>query len=171
MRTTLTRAIPALIVCIWLTGCGSQNSSSTVMQTGGPPPDAGHGHPHEGPHGGRLIDVGRNHEYHAELVEDRAAETVTVYIVDHEMKELPIEQRTVTITMSMDGEPKVFELSAVQSAGDGKWTRFQAVDKELFRALKDSPHGNGKLHVTIAGTPFVGRVARHQHEPNVHVYR
>ena len=50
--------------------------------------DDGHdesAHDHSPKHGGHLIEIGRNHEYHAELVDDHKTESITIYMMDSHM--------------------------------------------------------------------------------------
>lgn len=124
---------------------------------------AGHDHEgeHEGPHGGHVVELGRNHEYHAELVEDESAGSVTVYILGKDLKELPIAQSSIAMNLVVDGQARSFELAA-SSAQDGKASCFVASGKELFEALHEH-EASGKLRVTIDGTPYTGAVEHHHH--------
>ena len=123
----------------------------------------GHDHEgeHEGPHGGHVVELGRNHEYHAELVEDEAAGSVTVYILDKDLKELPIAQSSIAMNLVVDGKAKSFELAA-SNAQAGKASRFDASGQELFEALHEH-EASGKLRVTIDDAPYSGPVEHHHH--------
>ncbi len=124
----------------------------------------GHDHSaeHEGPHGGHVIELGLNHQYHAELVENEDAHAVTVYMLDKDMKELTIDQATITMNLMVDGKAQSYELAAAGVAG-GKASQFNAADKSLFEALHEH-EASGKLRVTIDGTPYSGEVEHHHHE-------
>jgi len=52
---------------------------------------------HQGPHGGHVVELGHNHEYHAELVEDEAAGLVTVYILGKDLREFPIAESSIAL--------------------------------------------------------------------------
>ncbi len=152
MRTVL-YSLPIAVV-ITLAGCGSdepttQDKSAKVTDL--PPKDA-KPHPDKGPRGGRLIDIGHNHKFHAEIVEDHEAETITLYIVDHDMNDVELEQNAITINVQVKGEFKVFNTIAGKPS-----------DSDLFHALKD-PKASGKIRLTISDTPYVGTIGGHGHK-------
>lgn len=153
-------------------GCSSEPSveNSEPIEMDGPPPDLGgtmigdaHGHDdvHQGPHGGRVIELGRSHEFHAEIVEDDDARIVTVHILGREMQPWPIEQSEVVLSLRVDGTPRSFTFPAKDSA-EGKASRFEAPDRESFAALHE-PGATGKLLVTINGKSYSGVVEPHDH--------
>jgi len=154
-------------------GC-SESSQTPPARADGAPPSTGHNnhdehsHPMKGPHGGHIIELGGKGEYHAELVEDEAKEKVTIYILGEQCKnEVPIEQQSIDMNLTIDGTPKTFKLSAVDAA-NGKASRFDAVDKQLFHALHDHPNAQGRLGLTIAGKPYVGKIEHHEHDHDDH---
>jgi hypothetical protein len=149
-------------------GCQTESSSSS---SSGPtpvaesPPETGdeHAHSHaEAPHGGHLIELGRNHEYHAELVEDHTTEKVTIYILDKDMKPLAIAAENVTFNLAGD-EPQSFELAPADAA-DGKASSFVTPDTALMEALEKNPEAKGRLEVTIDGVPYNGELVHHEHD-------
>ncbi len=153
-----------------LVGCGSKQAKEEAAHDQGDHAhaehdhgDHGHGdHGHEGPHGGHLIELGRSHEFHAELVENDQDESITIYILDGKMKEMPIEQAAVTLNLTVDGSGQSFQLAAVESQ-DAKASQFKASTKEPFEALHE--HGaTGKLNVTINGTSYTGKVEHEEHD-------
>ncbi len=125
-----------------------------------------HAHSHEhgdtGPHGGHLIELGRKRKYHAELVENDAAETVTVYILDAHLGELAISGKSIYLNLATGGETTAYEMVAAGDGQSANCARFESTDKALFRVWE---HGEvtGKLRVTIEGVPYVGRIALHDH--------
>jgi hypothetical protein len=123
---------------------------------------AEHEEEHEGPHGGHVIELGRSHEYHAELVDDEQASTVTVYILDHDLEELPIGATTVSLNLAADGQATPFKLAAVSPA-DGKASQFTSADPAAFQALHED-EASGKLRVNIAGAPYSGDIEHHHHD-------
>jgi hypothetical protein len=149
-------------------GCGkssNQATSSGGAETSAPPAtvEAGHDHPSEGPHGGSLIELG-NEEYHAEMVHDDQAKTVTIYILDSAAKaSVPIEAADVTINLKHEGRGEQFKLmaSADQNDGQGKASRFVSSDAELAEDL-DREGADAELVVTINGKPYRGALA-HEH--------
>ena len=119
-----------------------------------------HNHGDEGPHGGHLIELGHGHAYHAELIENDATESVTVYILDTHMAELPIEQETILLNVTVDGRSNAYQLTARDHNDAIGHSRFESADKQLFHTLEQHPKLTGKLRVTIKGVPYVGLIAR-----------
>ncbi len=180
--TISTSAMVALLVVALTTGCAdnAENSSGPVEMSDPPPAedhsghdhdgdghsdDAGHNHEneHEGPHHGYVIELGRSHEYHAEIVDDETANVVTVFILDKDLKELQIDATSITMNLMVDGEAKAFELAAATS---GQASRFESKGKALFEALH-THEATGKLRVAINGTHYTAKVEHHDHEKHV----
>ncbi len=174
MRTIVngTCFIAALAFSATSGGCGSQPSgdqAAVAVSDASPAADGhdhAHGEEHEGPHGGHVIELGRSHEYHAELVDDEQAGTISVYILDKELKELPIEQQSITLNLMVEGAPKTFELMAAEGS-DTMASRFNATDKAAFEALHEH-EASGKLQATIKGSPYSGKVEHHDHDGHDH---
>ena len=148
-------------------GCGSPTPADVdqPIEMDGPPPavDDGHDHAgeHQGPHGGHVVELGRSHEFHAEIVEDAEAKTVTVYMLGKDLQELPIEQQEIMLSVVVDGAPRSFAFSPTNAA-DGKASQFQSSGDEAFVALHE--HGAaGKLLVKIGGKSYSGEVEHHDH--------
>ena len=113
-------AVTLLAAATFLAGCGS---NATGMAKLVPAADAGHddncGHDHdghtdceqdahdhstEGPHGGHLVELG-NEEYHAELLHDEAAHSVTVHLLDAAGKQpVAVPLPEVTLQLLRDGQ-------------------------------------------------------------------
>ena len=154
-----------------LVGCGeaptkkSASSQSTV--TAGPPATVetahDHVHPTEGLHGGSLIELG-NEEYHAELVHDDAAATVTIYLLDSAAKQaVGIDAKDIAVNLSHEGQAEQFRIAASPDSTDqgGKSSRFVSTDPELTKEL-DHEHVTGQLVVVINGKQFRGDI-QHEH--------
>lgn len=157
-----------------LTGCGPSKvgNDGPVKVSGGPRAGAdNHDHSHEhgekGPHGGHMIELGRSHRYHAELVENDATESITIYILDTHMEELAIGQPSLSLSLTANGASHTFELTAVTAAGATGSSRFESADKGLFQMLDQHGDVAGKLRVTIDGTPYVGTLD-HDHDHSTH---
>jgi len=120
----------------------------------------GDDHGHVGPHGGHIIELGRDHAYHAELVEDDAAQSVTIHILDGSMKPLAIDQDTISLTLQTGNRATTFPLEAV---GGSPASAFKNGDKRLYSLLELSDHVQAKLRLSIQGTPHVGRFDHHAH--------
>ena len=123
-----------------------------------------HAHPSEGPHHGTLIELGKE-DYHAELVHDDEAGTVTIYVLDASAtKAVPIPAKHVTLNVRAAGKPRQFLLAAAPQAGDPaeSSSAFALKDEHLCRAL-DAPGTTGRLNVEIGGKIYAGRLGGHTH--------
>lgn len=152
-----------------LTGCADRESADrTASSSSSSEPHADHDHDHghgdhskkAGPNGGHLIELGRDHAWHAELTDDHATNTVTIYMLDADMKPMPIEQTSISLTLMQIGESKTFEL-----AGDG--SKFSLSDESMLEMLEEEGT-QGKLRVMIDGTPLTGTFSHHEHEEHEH---
>ena len=170
------RKYPTLLVSVFATaaisfaGCGKSSekgASSGGAGTSARPSaeKAGHDeHATKGPHGGSLIELGEE-EYHAELVHNEQAKTVTVYILDSAAKaSVPIDAADVTINLKHEGRGEQFKLaaSADQNDGQGKSSRFVSTQAELAEDL-DREGAEAQLVLTINGKQFRGTL-EHGHE-------
>lgn len=129
--------------------------------------EAGHdegGHATTGPHGGSLIELG-NEEYHAELVHDDTAGTVTVYVLDSAAKSsVPIDATDITINLKHEGKGEQFTLAASADQGDpaGKASRFVSSDAELAKDL-DQEDAGPQIVIKIGGNQYRGAI-EHAHD-------
>lgn len=123
-----------------------------------------HAHAHDelGPHGGHLIELGHSGNYHAELLEDFAAGRVVVYILDGRLQPLAIDAPAIVLTITAAGKTTAHELAAAGDEGAGGYSRFESSDPALLQAMEQSSV-SGNLRVTIAGVPYVGRLAHRSH--------
>lgn len=169
------------ILAVVLNGCdqaatGDNNRSpDSATSTGGHDDHDGHDHDgHEGhdhaahdhtaPHGGHLVELGRNHEYHAELVDDHESESLTVYILDGDMKPLAIEQESITLILTANGQTQTFSLDAADVDGTPV---FQSKEDAMMTML-DAEGASGKLRVTVQGKPFSGTFSHEAHDHDGH---
>jgi hypothetical protein len=159
-------AAAALVAAFPLAGC-RRSSTENEPRTAAPAyqSSAGeHEHPSEGPHGGQLVELG-NEQYHAEIVHDHSAGTVTVYLLDAAAeKPVPIDARELTINLKHGGRPEQFKLTASPDADDrpGRSSRFVSEDRELGEDL-DSEGADPRLAVTIEGKPYTASI-EHDHD-------
>jgi hypothetical protein len=126
--------------------------------------DHGHDHPGEGPHHGQLIELG-GEEYHAEMLHDDQAGTITIYVLDRAAKQtVPIKAREITINMTIDGQPRQFKLAAAPDEGDpeGTSSRFVLESAELAAHL-DEDGSAPQLVLTIKGKSYRGKIT-HSHD-------
>ncbi len=169
--TTLIASGGLTVLMMAASGCTGE-SASTGPETSAPPDTvdthAGHDHPSEGPHRGDLIELG-NEEYHAELLHDEEAGTVTIYVLDGAATaQVPIDATEITINAKHDGTPEQFPLAASPDANDpeGKSSRFVSDDKELAAHL-DEDGADPRLVLTINGKSYRGEITHshdHDHE-------
>jgi hypothetical protein len=164
----------ALSAFVSLAGCSSQTDDKSPVSGADPAAPAdnsgghGHAHPSEGPHHGQLIELGQE-EYHAELVHDDDAGTVTVYILDGSVKNaVPIEAAELLINLKHDGKGEQFKLTASPDKGDpdGRSSRFVSDDAELSEDL-DAAGTEARLVVMIDGKSFSGDL-HHSHTGHGH---
>ena len=163
-------AVLGASTAIWLAGCPSSDSASDSDRSPDEPTssddhghDHGHDHPDHGPHGGDLIELG-NEEYHAELVHDEEAGTITIYVLDGSAaKTVAIDAAAVTINLVHEGTPEQYALSATPGDGDaeGKSSRFVSEDEALERNLHAAT--NPRLSLKIDGKPYSGDIV-HDHD-------
>jgi hypothetical protein len=163
-----------------LSGCTPAGTGTGGSQAGGgSAAGTGEGEEHEGeeheehgppPHGGQLIELG-DEEYHAELVHDEKAGTVTIYLLDaHAEKAVAIDSADITIKLKHDGEPEQFKLAASPQDDDveGTASRFVSEEAELAEDL-DAEGTEPRLAVTIDGKPYSGKIVHeHDHEGHDH---
>ena len=162
MRVVSTTVIALVLSTASLSGCSQQKTTGIDPVVSEQKPDDGHAHAaHQGPHNGTIIDLGHEHKYHAELVEESSSGKVSIYILDGKLAELPIEATSITINLMVAGEAKTFELSA---ATPDKASRFESAEEALLESLHEHSAG-GKLRVTIDGTPHSGQLEAHSHAP------
>ena len=165
MLRTLSSLCVVLLALIGFVGC---DSGSTDKST--PAKAASHdSHPEEGPHHGALLELG-DEEYHAEMVHDEDAKTVTVYILDSTAKKaVPIDAKTLTIVVRANGKTNPYELKAspIEGEADGKSSRFVSSDKAIDAAI-DTEGAESQLQVTIQDTPYTVKIAEHDHDEHDH---
>jgi hypothetical protein len=145
------------VFLLGIAGCGGGSTEPAATETG-------HDHAHgiAGPHGGSLIELG-NEEYHAELVHDDAAGTITVYVLDSAAKaSVPIEVTDVTINLKHEGQGEQFTLAAAPEPGDpeGRSSKFVSSDSELAEDL-DREGSEPQLAITINGRSYRGAIEHH----------
>ena len=161
-------------VSMFSIGCdnGASTSTDSTDKSGEVDPHAGHDHSsdgHEGhdhaahdhtpKHGGHLIEIGRNHEYHAELVDDHKTESITVYMMDSHMEPLTVNQSSIMLVLTAGSKTETFELMATQPGGSAE---FASNDAKMMEMI-EGEEVKGKLRITIDGKPFSGAFDHHGH--------
>ena len=146
--------IAALIV---LPGCGGDPDPNDGDDVGTDDDD----HPEEGPHGGKLIELG-NEEYHAEII--HSDDKASVFLLDGSVKMGPsISEASLKLNLTHHGDAKQFVLDGVaQEGSEGEYSEFTSSDEELLGLLKEDDHLDVAVVVEIKGVMFRGTLA-HSH--------
>lgn len=166
-RSTLIPAAALACVGLLTVGCESEEADMDAVGTPGVTEHddhAGHdhddhAHPTEGPHGGELVELG-DEEYHAELLHDEAAGTVTVYLLDAAaVAAADTDATELTVNLSHEGERKTFVLTPEPQDGDaeGRASKFVSTDAALGEEL-DHGHDDAKLMVKIDDRAYSGSI-------------
>jgi hypothetical protein len=116
-------------------------------------------HDHSAKHGGHMIEIGRNHEYHAELVDDHTTESITIYMMDSHMEPLTLNEASINLVLMAGDKTESFELLASQPGGSAE---FSSNDAKMMEMIK-SEDAKGKLRVNIDGKPYSGAFDHHGH--------
>jgi hypothetical protein len=164
---TVTSLAAGLVGCAGESGTNTAQPSAPSASADGHD-DHDHAHPSEGPHHGDLIELG-NEEYHAELVHDDDAGTITIYVLNAAATEaVPIDATEIVINAKHDGTPKQFKLAASPDAGDpsGKSSRFVSSDEELVEHVGEED-AEPRLVLSINGKSYRGTIA-HDHDHGDH---
>jgi hypothetical protein len=154
----------AFAVLLAAVGCGDKKGAKDTKQGANTAKKDDHDHHHaEGPHGGHIIELGGS--FHAELVHDDDAATVTVYLLDEDMKK-PVfsDDKEITLSLTVNGQPQQFKLPAAKQEGDseGLFSRYEVKDAKVIEAL-EAPKTQGKLHVSIGGTKYDAELEHEHH--------
>ena len=114
----------------------------------------GHGHHHDAPHDGVLIEYG-DHQYNLEVVHDSESGDLEIYVLGgHASNPVRIKQESIEVTINAAGKEEVFNLAAMADSQQEKTVG----DTDFFR-LKEALPGIKQFEgvikgVTIKGTPF-----------------
>jgi hypothetical protein len=150
----------AVAIVVSLAGC--QPPAATKGPTD---KEAAHDHAHHGPHGGHIMEIGKE-EYHAEWTHEESGK-VTFYLLDSAVKkDVPIAADEITIDVQVGkNEPVTYKLAAVDPQ-DGKSATFEIIDKNLLGVLETLKDNKGTvltLNVTIDGKTFAQKIEEHDH--------
>ncbi len=160
----LTFACLALVTSLIITGCGGDKKD--VPPKGN---EQSHAHPTKGPHGGSLIELGKE-KYHAELVHDeKTKDLTTIYLLDSAAKKaVPVDAKEMVINLTHDGSTEKFVLAASPDEGEtgGKSSRFVLKNEELVEDL-DAKGTKATLSIKIEGKSFSGDI-KHDHDHKGH---
>jgi len=157
----MSRVCCFIVLGLAVTGASGSLSAGAAEPKG---QQGAHAHPTEGPHGGTLIELGKE-DYHAELVHDEAADTVTVYLLDGAAKDaVAIDAKQLSLNLIVGGRPQQFHLDAQPQSTDpaGKCSTFGSKNAAIGSALH-AKGTTGRLNVTVAGKVYIGKLGAHTH--------
>jgi hypothetical protein len=163
MRYTFYSLLCLAAFALPLAGCGGKPAAKK--------PDAhehehDHDHAHEGPHGGHILELG-DEEYHAEWTHDDAGK-IDVYILDKDMKEVPVAAEKMVIKTKVNDMEKDYELEAVNAA-EGKASQFSITDKSLANILTTvGEKVEAALDASIDGKAYSQKFEAHDHHGHKH---
>jgi hypothetical protein len=154
-----------VVAALVANGCGGEHAGEKPQAADKHEHEHGdaHEHPSEGPHHGRLIELGED-EYHGELVPDPVTRMTKIYILDGTAKKQePIDAKEITLNLVVDGQSHQFKFTEQPDQSDpiGRASRFVSTSEQLDDALK-SPETTGRLNVDIAGKSYVGKLESHK---------
>jgi len=170
----VTSIICAAVMLTWLSGCNRPAATppASTPQAAEGADSAAHDDElaHElGPHDGELVELGGG-EFHAEVVHEHDAHSITVYLLDAFAKaSAPVSSEELAVNVTVDGVPRQFKLPAMAEEGDptGKSSRFQLVDEALCDAL-DAAGAEARVSVMIDGQSFSGSMRHAEHDHDGH---
>lgn len=139
--------ILACLLLVVLPGCKRVDNHGAAA--------GGGGHVHRAPHGGTLIEVGQ-HAYNLELVHDRAAGKLTVYVLDgHAENFVRIPAPQIELIAITGGERRPLALMAVANTATGETvgntSQFEA-QADWLKTVTEFP--GTVTEVDIRGTKF-----------------
>lgn len=143
-----------------LTGCGKSKTGDDKSKSGKSTKLNDGGHGTEGLHGGTILEVGKDHQYHAEFLIDWEKKTVTIHILDETAKNVkPIKASEVTIALTHGGEQEKFQLKArpVKGEKDGMSSPFEITSDDLTHDLTHDD-ANPRLLFTVDGKTRSGSI-------------
>ncbi|MCO8121641.1 hypothetical protein NHH03_07825 [Stieleria sp. TO1_6] len=157
------------VVCLSLAGCSKSDSSTetdshhddVVVIDEMPPMLDDHAHPEHGPHGGDLIELGKE-DFHAELV--HGEQGITIYVLDGAAKTaVAIPSPSVAVSLKHDGSVESFTFAADRQAEDPaeNASRFSSTDPKLVQWIDAGAEGN--LMISIEGKSYNGKLS-HDHD-------
>ncbi|MFK8115454.1 MAG: hypothetical protein AB8B91_24875 [Rubripirellula sp.] len=164
------RQLSVLAFALTIFGCGPKDSPNVadtsdpdtiVMDELPPTMEDVHAHPEHGPHGGDLVELGKE-DFHAELV--HSDDGIALFVLDGgATKQVPIESEKLVMSLKHDGQVASFDLVAKPDAEDpdGKSSRFVSADSKLDDWLDAG--AEGAVVIQIQGKQYTGAVA-HDHD-------
>lgn len=128
------------------------------------PQVAEHAHAEHGPHGGELLEVGKE-EYHLELVIDEEKKQLVVYLMDGQVKSfVALDVPHLLVNLKMAGKPVQVKLLPVPQEMDQKGfsSRYGIASPELIDALHGG-HAEARLALKIGNKAYTVKI-EHDHD-------
>lgn len=158
------------LACCAFVGCSQQGEQSELSQDTSdsividelPTLTDSSGHPEHGPHGGELVELGKE-TFHIEMVHD--AGTVVMYVLDGSATEpVAIEAQKLIVSLKHEGEVKSFDLTADSQPEDeaNKSSRFSSTSTEMVQWLEAG--AEGAVILQIEGKSFTGKISHDHHD-------
>jgi hypothetical protein len=136
-------------VLVGVGGCGGSKEGGTAAGANNLP---------KGPHGGSIIDLGAE-PYRLELIHDRTAGTVTLYMLDAAaQKEVPVSGSGVAVNVTREGIQTQYVVRA-ENQNERKTSKYVSTDKFLSQALDAEGNVVEVLFIT-EGKTLQGKIPR-----------
>ncbi|HUP78432.1 MAG TPA: hypothetical protein VM260_07680 [Pirellula sp.] len=151
-------------VCFFIADGAELRAQQTPIATNVPK----HVHPTHGPHGGELLEIGKE-EFHAELVVNESKKQMVIYLLEKDSKSsIAIEAPFLAINFMLAGKPVQVQLKSIPQDFDqnGLSSCFGAVSPELIDALH-AAKSDPKLAVRIRNKAYVTKII-HKHDHSGH---
>ena len=147
---------------------GDTNSDEPIIMDEMPPMlDDVPGHPEHGPHGGDLVELGKE-AFHAELVHGDGG--IAMYILDGSAtKQVAIASEKLVVSLKHDGQVAAFDLAAEPDDGEsaGQSSRFTSTEPKLDQWLDAG--ADGAVAIQIEGKSYTGKISHnHDHAGHSH---
>ena len=123
-----------------------------------------HEHAEHGPHGGELLEVGKE-EYHVEIIIDEEKKQLVVYLMDGQVKTfVALDTPFLAVNLKMAGKPVQVKLMPVPQEVDQKGfsSRFGTASPALVDALHTG-HVDAKLALKIGNKAYTVKL-EHSHD-------
>ncbi len=152
-----------------LAGCGDGGNYKAAKDL----PPAGHdehGHSHgehaHGPHGGELVELGKE-EFHAELVVDDLDHVIKVYLLGPDAKTAATTDAP-ELSIVPEGATAAWALKPAEGQPAGMVSEFVLADEKIVHDLLDAGFVHGELKIKIGTTPYIGHLDVHFEEKPDH---
>ena len=161
----------SILVLLLVVGCQQQSVDQPAPAAGNASHDHehdhGHDHAHTGPHGGHILELGRE-DYHAEWTHKDQSSEIVVHLLDADIKQdVSTTAELIMISTTIRGEQQTYELAAdnQDESDPPRATRFTITSPSLLTALKQVGAGvQADISVIIDGKMFRGSFEKNEHD-------